>query len=205
MRITIAAAVLLLCGVAFVLHERGSALEQQLGTVATELGGRHVHVHCQSFAGNLLDVGSEAGTVKFDPSGIPYDYTDLKRPICQALKRYPEDSRSPGFACVLQDVECPQRYWEDALAVHTLAHEVWHLHGIGSEAQAECNALQTTAKAGTLLGADPAAAQATAVYALTQFLPHEPDEYKLPGCANRRALRSPACRSRMALTSCASS
>lgn len=184
MRIRIAAAVLLVCGVAFVLHERRSALEQHLGTVATQLGGRHVHVHCQSLAGDLVDVSSEAGTVKFDPSGIPYDYTDLKRPICQALKRYPEDSRSPGFACVLEDVQCPQRYWEDALAVHTLAHEVWHLHGIGSEAQAECNALQTTARAAALLGADPVAAQATAVYALTQFLPHEPDEYRLPGCVD---------------------
>ena len=180
MRLKLAALVLLVCGVAFVLHERKSALEQPSRDVATQLGGRHVHVHCQSFAGNLVDVSSEAGTVKFDPSGIPYDYTDLKRPICQALKRFPQDARSPGYACVLADAECPQRYWEDVLAVHTLAHEVWHLHGIGSEAQTECNALQTTARAASLLGADPAASQATAVYALMRFYPNEPDEYRCP-------------------------
>jgi hypothetical protein len=183
MRLKLAALVLLVCGVAFVMHERKSALEAHLGVVATQLGGRHVHVHCQSFAGNLVDVSSEAGTVKFDPSGIPYDYTDLKRPICQALKRFPQDVRSPGYACVLDDTECPQRYWEDALAVHTLAHEVWHLHGIGNEAQTECNALQTTAKAAMLLGADARAAQATAVYALIRFYPYEPDEYHQP-CVN---------------------
>ena len=184
MRLKLAALVLLVCGVAFVMHERKSALERHLGDVATQLGGRHVHVHCQSFAGNLVDVTSEAGTVKFDPSGIPYDYTDLKRPICQALKRFPKDVRSPGYSCVLAIAECPQRYWEDALAVHTLAHEVWHLHGIGSEALAECNALQTTARAAVLLGADERSAQATAVYALTHFFPNMPDDYRLPGCGS---------------------
>jgi hypothetical protein len=183
MRLKVAALVLLLSGVGFVMHERKSALERHLGDVATQLGGRHVHVHCQSFAGNLVDVSSEAGTVKFDPSGIPYDYTDLKRPICQALKRFPQDVRSAGYSCVLDDVPCSQRYWEDALAVHTLAHEVWHLHGIGNEAQTECNALQTTARAAMLLGADARAAQATAVYALIRFYPNEPDEYHMP-CVN---------------------
>ncbi len=184
MRVTLAVLVLLAGGVAFVMHERRSALERRLGDVATELGRRHVHVHCQSFAANLVDVSSEAGYVRFDASGVPYDYTDLKRPICNALQRFPQDVHSAGFSCVLADAECPQQFWEDALAVHTLAHEVWHLHGIGNEAQTECNALQTTAQAALLLGADARAAQATAVYALTRFYPIMPDEYRLPGCVN---------------------
>jgi hypothetical protein len=183
-RIKIAAVVLLLCGVGFVLHERKTALERRLGDVATQLGRRHVHVHCQSFAANLVDVSAEAGSVRFGETGVPYDYTDLKRPICQALKRYPHDLRSAGYGCVLENVECPQRYWEDALAVHTLAHEVWHLHGITSEALAECDALQTTAQAAALLGADPRAAQATAVYALTHFYPNMPDEYRQLSCVD---------------------
>lgn len=184
MRIWLAAAVLLVAGVAFVLHERKSALERQLGDVATQLGRRHVRVHCQGFTGNLLDVGSEAGSVRFGPTGVPADVTDLKRPICQALQRFPHDVRGAGYACVLAGSECPKRIWEDAFAVHTLAHEVWHLHGIGSEAVAECNALQTTAQAALLLGADPRAAQATAVYALTRFYPQMPDEYREPDCVN---------------------
>src|SRR3989442_7317570 len=129
MRLKLAILVLVICGVGFVLHERKSAFETHLGAIATQLGSRHVHVHCQSFAGNLLDVTSEAGTVRFDASGIPADYTDLKRPICNALRRFPHDVRSADYGCVLAGSDCPSKIFEDVLAVHTLAHEVWHLHG----------------------------------------------------------------------------
>jgi hypothetical protein len=184
MRLKLAVAIVLVFGVGFVLHERKSSLERHLGVVATQLGRRHVHVHCQSFAANLVDVGAEAGSVRFDASGIPADYTDLKRPICNALRRFPHDVRSADYGCVLSKTDCPQKIWEDVLAVHTLAHEVWHLHGISNEAQTECNALQTTALAASLLGADPAAAQATAAYAYVRFYPLMPDEYRELGCAD---------------------
>jgi hypothetical protein len=184
MRLKLSALVLLVLGVGFVVHERKSALERHLGDVATQLGRRHVHVHCQSFAGNLVDVSSEAGSVRFDASGIPSDTTDLKRPICKALERFPHDVNGPGYGCVLANAECSQKIWEDVLAVHTLAHEVWHLHGLGSESRTECYALQTTAQAATLFGADPTAAQATAAYALTHFYPEEPDEYRESDCVS---------------------
>jgi hypothetical protein len=184
MRLWIAIGVLLVGGVAFVMHERKSALENHLGVIATELGHRHVHVHCQSFAGNLLDVSNEAGYVKFDASGVPLDYMVLKRPICQALARYPKDVRSPAYACVLQNAQCSQRILYDMWAVHTLAHEDWHLHGIGNEALTECNAMQTTAQAAELFGADAQSAQATATYLWTHMYGDEPDEYRTPECAN---------------------
>jgi hypothetical protein len=183
-RLVLAAVVLLVAGVAFALHERTSALEKHLGEVATRLGSRHVHVHCQSFAGNLLDVSSEAGYVTFDASGVPSDSTDLKRPICNALRRFPHEWRSTAFGCVYSGSDCPQRIWEDVLAVHTLAHEVWHLHGYTSEARTECNGLQTTAQAAILLGADARAAQATAAYAYTRLYPKLPDAYRLPECVD---------------------
>ncbi len=184
MRLKLALAALLVLGVGFVLHERKSALERHLGQVATELGSRHVHVHCQGLAGNLLDASSEAGTVAFDASGIPSDTTDLKRPICKALARFPHDVRSPAFACVPANEDCPQSIWEDVLAVHTLAHEVWHLHGIRDEAKTECYALQTTARAAELFGADAAAAAAAAKYAYARFYPSLPDEYRESDCGN---------------------
>ena len=71
MRLALAVIVLLVCGVAFTIHERKSALEQTPRPVATQLGCRHVHVHCQGFTGDLVDVSAEAGTVRFDASGIP--------------------------------------------------------------------------------------------------------------------------------------
>ena len=105
MRLKLAILVLAVCGVGFVLHERKSALERHLGQVATQLGSRHVHVHCQSFAGNLVDIGPEAGTVQFDQSGIPSDTTNLKRPICAALARFPHDVNSGAYACVYTNAD----------------------------------------------------------------------------------------------------
>jgi hypothetical protein len=184
MRLKLALVVLVVAGVGFAFHERKVSLEHRLGAIATQLGSRHVHVHCQSFAGNLLDVTSEAGTVRFDASGIPADYTDLKRPICNALRRFPHDVRSAEYGCVLTGSDCSRKIFDDVLAVHTLAHEVWHLHGIGNEGQTECNALQTTARAAMLFGADPTAAQRTAEYALARLYPYLPDEYHLVDCVN---------------------
>jgi hypothetical protein len=166
------------------MHERKSKLEHRLGAVATELGSRHVKVHCQGFAGNLVDVTSEAGSVRFDASGVPSDTTDLKRPVCNALKRFATDVRSGAYGCVLRLQQCPEKIYEDVMSVHTLAHETWHLHGVSNEAETECYALQTTAQAAQLLGADPVAAQATARYALVLIYPNMPDEYRLPDCAN---------------------
>jgi hypothetical protein len=183
-RLVLAAIVLALGGVGFVMHERKSAMEAHLGELATELGGRHVYVHCQSFAGNLVDISNEAGFVKFHDNGVPYDSTELKRPICQALQRFPHEWQSPQFQCVYALGDCPKPIWEDVLAVHTFAHEVWHLHGSIQEARTECSALQTTAEAATLFGADARSAQATALYALQRMYPNLPDDYRTPDCVN---------------------
>jgi hypothetical protein len=184
MRLALAVIILCLLGAGFVVHERRAALERHLGDVASELGHRQVHVHCQGFTASLVDVTSEAGTVQFDANGAPADTTDLKRPICEALKRFPHDVTGAAYGCVLTNGDCPHGIWEDVLAVHTLAHEVWHLHGIASEAEAECYALQTTAQAASLLGADPPAAQATATYALARLYPMMPDDYRRADCVD---------------------
>ena len=171
-------------GTAFVFHERRSVLEHQLGSVATQLADRHVRVHCQGLTGDLLDATSEAGTVWFDANGKPADVTNLKRPICNALRHFRHDARSPAYGCVLTQGDCPQSIFEDVLAVHTLAHESWHLRGNTSESLTECHALQTTAFAATLLGADPQAAQATATYALLRLYPNLPDDYRTLECTD---------------------
>jgi hypothetical protein len=184
MRVALAVIVVGILGTAFVFHERRSALEHRLGSVASQLADRPVHVHCQGIAGALVDVTAEAGTVQFDANGKPADVTNLKRPICDALRRFPHDVKSPAYGCVLAQADCPQSIFEDVVAVHTLAHESWHLRGDGSEAIAECHALQTTALATTLLGGDPQAAQATALYALQRFYPNMPDEYRSAACVD---------------------
>jgi hypothetical protein len=184
MRIALAVIVAGILGTAFVFHERRSMLEHELGSVATQLADRHVRVHCQGLTGELLDATAESGSVQFDQNGRPADVTNLKRPICNALRRFPHDVKSPSYACVLTEADCPRAIFEDVMAVHTLAHESWHLRGDGSEAITECHALQTTAFAATLLGADPQAAQATATYALLRLYPNMPDEYRRLDCVN---------------------
>src|SRR4051794_15515601 len=120
-------------GTAFVFHERRSVLQHELGSVATQLAGRPLHVHCQSPAGSVVDVTAEAGTVQFDQNGKPTDVTNLKRPICDALRRFRHDVKSSAYSCVLAQADCSRSIFEDVLAVHTLAHESWHLSGNTSE------------------------------------------------------------------------
>ncbi len=182
--LALATLVLLVGGVGFAMHQRKAELEGRLGGVATDLGSRHVHVHCQSFGGSLIDVSNEAGYVQFDASGVPKDFMVLKRPICRALQRFPREWRTPAFGCVEAQSDCPQNVFEDVLAVHTLAHETWHLHGYIQEARTECNALQTTAQAAILLGADAPTAQAVAAYVWKKVYPNEPDDYRLTDCVN---------------------
>ena len=124
MRLALAVIVGGILGAAFVFHERRTVLEHELGSAATQLAGRQVHVHCQGLAGDLLDITAEAGTVQFDENGTPADVTNLKRPICNALRRFPHDVRSRAYACVLAQANCPQAIFEDVLAVHTLAHDI---------------------------------------------------------------------------------
>lgn len=181
-RVLLAALLVAAAVAAFAWHGRTAGLERHLGEIATELGGRRVTVRCQSFAGSLLDVSDEAGYVKFDARGVPYDYTVLKRPICKALARFPREWRTPAYGCVPSGTECPTSIWEDVLAVHTLAHETWHLRGYRNEAQTECSGLQTTAQAAILLGADVRAAQAAATYAYARMYPRLPDDYRTPEC-----------------------
>jgi hypothetical protein len=182
--LVVATLVLAVGGVGFAMHERKAAVEAHLGEVATDLGRRHVHVRCQSFGGALIDVSNEAGYVEFDASGVPKDYTVLKRPICRALQRFPREWRTPAFGCVDTLSGCPREIFDDVIAVHTLAHETWHLHGYIQEARTECNALQTTAQAAILFGADQRTAQAIAVYIWKKVYPYEPDDYRLADCVN---------------------
>jgi hypothetical protein len=184
MRLALALIVVGILGAAFVFHERRSVLEHELGSVATQLAGRPVHVHCQGLSGDLLDATPETGTVRFDANGRPADVTNLKRPICNALRRFPHDVKRRAFACVLAQADCPPAIFEEVMAVHTLAHEAWHLRGNTSESLTECHALQTTAFAATLFGADARAAQATATYVLLRFYPNLHEEYKTFECTN---------------------
>ena len=141
--------------------------ERRLGAIAGEVAQRDVDVHCQGRVGAALDVGAEAGSVGFDAGGAPAREAKLDRSVCDSLERFHEDGEAT-FAAVQ--------------AIHTLAHESWHLAGIQGEAQTECYALQTTALVAERLGAEPMAAQAIAVEALRRLYPALPSDYRADDC-----------------------
>ena len=150
----------------------------RLSRIASELARRPVTIHCEGVSGALTGPRGESGRTEF-LGDKPVSASYLQAGICQTLHAYAR-ALSAGETCLLP---CEQPL-EIAWSLNTLAHESYHLAGVRNEAETECYALQTTARAAELFGADPAAAQATADYAYVRFYPNEPDEYRRPDCAN---------------------
>jgi hypothetical protein len=69
-----------------------------------------------------------------------------------------------------------------ALAVGALAHESMHVSGIRDEAKAECEGMQTIAKAAVLLGRPPAEGRYLAVLYARHWYPWWPPRYRSPEC-----------------------
>ena len=171
-------------GIGWLNWHHAKVAEQQnvYGLIASALAGRDVHVHCQSSVAAAFDTSGEAGTVQFDAAGRPADSTNLMHGVCDALSHFKADLSTPQFQCVVQNVACDDRSFQDVQAVHTLAHESAHLSGLESESQAECRALQTTAFVAQRLGADDLQANAVAQYAYRHLYPNLPAEYQSAGC-----------------------
>jgi hypothetical protein len=163
-------------------HRRAEAAESRLAVVASELAGRPVRVHCQGFVGAALDVSAEAGSVEFDAGGRPSDTAELKHGVCTSLAHFTRDLGRSAYTCVLRGTRCPHDVMRSVWAVHTLAHESFHLRGERDEAVTECLALQTTSGVAMRLGATPAEARAIADYVDRHLAPNLPAEYLSPAC-----------------------
>jgi hypothetical protein len=165
-------------------HEHAKRDELRLGAIASQIAGRPVGVHCQSFGGELIDVSSEDGRVRFDELGKPDDHTDLKRRVCKSLARFSRDLTLPEFRCVETGAACEKRVSDDVWAAHILAHESIHLAGEESEIAAECSGMQYTDFVAEQLGADPKRADAIAAYAYDYLYKKTPDSYQSADCRN---------------------
>ena len=150
-----------------------------------ELGNRHVHVHCQSFASNLVDVSARGRQRPVRRVGDPVGHDRPQAPDLQRARALPaRRAQRRATAACCTNADCPQKIWEDVLAVHTLAHEVWHLHGIGTKRRTECYALQTTARAASSSARIPPLRRRPPTYAYVRFYPNCPDEYRQARCGN---------------------
>lgn len=147
-------------------HQR--ALVSTYESVASEIAGRPVKVHCQGFAGALVDVGAELGYVPWTEDG-PADYTLIKRDACGSLASYiGGGKRRPSL--------------DEVIAVHVLAHEAYHLAGIQSEARTECFSVQLNAHVAERLGASPGQAQRLAIAYWLRVYPDMPSGYTSSEC-----------------------
>lgn len=175
------AAVLLILGalaaVGFAHREKRVREQDRLATIASDLAGRSVGVRCPGFLATLVNVRTEGGTVEFDGEGRPASSTKLSPETCKSLQRIDRFD----FSCV-QRGDCTFKQFRAAWAVHTLAHEAFHLRGIESEAIAECYALQNTAFVAERLGIADATAQRLQQWVYERGYPNEPDDYRSAEC-----------------------
>lgn len=144
-----------------------SADEQRFGEIASAIAGRSVSIHCQSYAGELVDVSDRFGSVDFDREGRPADHADLKRPTCRALARLARGERDS-----LENA---------ARGVEVLAHEAYHLAGFQNEATAECYGLQAMTFVARSLGASPERARELVDFVRARWNTL-PEEYRSDEC-----------------------
>jgi hypothetical protein len=147
-------------------HWSERSLERRLQPVVSEIAGRSVRVDCQSFWGELVDVQSREGEVRFDASGVPEGRIFLTRATCGRLRDFAGRQRHSELECLTTldwsapgplpfHSSCYEAASDTIFAVLVLAHEAWHVRGERDEAATNCFAIQSMAFAAHRLGAPP--------------------------------------------------
>ena len=175
------AALLLIVGalaaLGFARHEERIREQDRLGAIASDLAGRKVDVRCPGFLSSLVRVSTEGGYVKFDADGQPANRTVLSPETCKSLRR-PD---RVDFGCIERG-DCTYKQFKVGWALHTLAHESFHLRGFAAEAVAECYAVQNTAFVAERLGIAHDVAQRVQKWVYLKGYPNMPDEYRSQEC-----------------------
>lgn len=173
-------------------HHKHAVLEHRLSAVASELAGRPVHVSCQGFFADLVDVSANTGDVAF-PDGHPADTAHLKRGTCSALRGFGPPSAHRRLDCLLTvdwtrwnvnadfNSPCARRAQRAVDAITTLTHESMHLRGWLGEAEAQCYAIQEDPWTVVRLGGTEAEGAAVAQLVLAEQ-PAMPSDYQSGDC-----------------------
>jgi hypothetical protein len=168
-----------LVAVGWTKHEDRIRQQDRLALVASTIVGHKVGVRCPNIVKKLVYTSAEGGRVEFDEQGRPASHTELAPETCDALG----DVGDLEFSC-LDDSTCGDKVWRTAWALHTLAHEAFHLRGISLESTAECYAMQTTAETAISLGIPSDRAEELQRWVWTKGYPNEPQEYTTTDCRN---------------------
>jgi hypothetical protein len=166
-----------LAAVGWTKHQDRIREQDRLAIVASTIVGHKVGVRCPSILKKLVNVSGEAGTVKFDEHGRPANHADLAPETCDALRNV----HTVDLSC-LDTWTCGDKQWRLVWALHTLAHEAFHMRGVGAEAQTECYAMQTTAPVAVSLGIPAGRAKQLQRWLWSKGYPNEPEEYSTTAC-----------------------
>lgn len=153
-----------------VAEARWQLMQARYTEVSRELLGREdTYVVCERLTAALLSPWNRAGWVNWTADNAKPSRADLTWETCRNLRQW---QRSGGTSAKR----------EHLYAVHVLTHEMMHLEGHMSEADAECFALQSDARTALLLGAKPAAARALAQSIWRDVYPVMPPAYRSADC-----------------------
>jgi hypothetical protein len=166
-----------LVAIGWTKHKDRIREQDRLAVVASTIVGHKVGVRCPNIFKKLVSVSGEAGTVQFDEQGRPANYTNLAPETCDALRNV----GSVDLSC-LETSTCGYKQFKVGWAIHTLAHESFHMRGVSAEAQTECYAMQTTASAAVSLGVPARQAAQLQRWVWSKGYPNEPAEYSTISC-----------------------
>jgi hypothetical protein len=156
--------------------------EDRLSAIATEIAQRPARIDCPGPLGKLVQSDIWGGTVAADADGGMSDEAKLHADICAELDAFAEGHREDAIGCEDRRDACGAGARKLAMAVGTLAHEAWHIHGIRDEAATECRALQTLAWTAQQLGADEPDARRLALLHYEVNFPLTPARYQSSAC-----------------------
>jgi len=143
--------------------------QERFSDVASRIAERTVSIECQRFSGALVDATAESGYVAFSADGKPADVGRLERDTCNNLRDWlHSDKANPTL--------------EQVMAVHVLGHEAYHLSGIRSEAQTECEAMQRLDEVAQWLGATAEQARNLAERYDSDVYTRMPSSYRSSDC-----------------------
>ena len=184
LRAKLVVAAVLLGALGWWLADRQSrvANEDRLSAIATKIAERPARIDCPGPLGKLLQSEVWGGTVAADADGSMSDEAKLHADLCAELDALAEGRREDAIACRDRRGACSEGARALAMAVGTLAHEAWHIHGIRDEAATECRAVQTMVWTAQELGANEADARRLALLHYEVNFPLAPARYQSSEC-----------------------
>ena len=188
----LAVVVVVAAGFWFWQHRRHDEMQHRLSAVASELAGRPVHVDCQGFFAELVDVYDRTGDVQIT-NGHLSDTTHLTRKTCDSLNAFESAPSHPRLDCVVAldwarldagtilETECSRPRPDDGDAITTLDQSCTCAAGHPSHRRS-ATPLQEVAWKVVRLGGTPDEGAATARLVLAEQAPAMPADYQSSDC-----------------------